>query len=454
MPDNRSTKDKRALYRRSLVLFHHRRIFMAVTVLVVLFFVVNLLTPSKDYSEAENRALAKRPGIRGKVVDGSFSSDFDTYYSDQFTFRNQFIKLKFIGDTLLHIKETNGVLIGKDKYQFEIPEAPDKKLEKKTVDAINDFFDEYEDIPMSMMVVPASAAVLKDKLPSNAVVEDQVKDINAFYEKIDEDIGTIDVASILKEADQENLYYRTDHHWTSQGAYSVFTGSTEELGIEAPVGYNKYTVSSSFRGTLSSKSGDFVGSDTVEIYVPKGSKISYYVSYPASKEKRATIFKPEMLDTKDHYTVFFGGNHPLVEINTSAGTGKNLLLLKDSYANSFVQFLIPYYDRIIMVDPRYYYDNLNMVISNYSINEMLLLYSADTLFTDTSLSDTLEAALQDQKEKEKAEKEAKEQEKAEQEETDQTETEQTETEEAETEQTESDQAEAGQQETEETEEGE
>lgn len=384
---------KRALYRRSLIFKHHRYVYIAVMVLIAAFFVVNLITPSKDYSETENRALAKRPAIKEGIKNGSYGQDYDTYYSDQFTLRNQFIKLKFIGNQLLHIKESSGVLIGKDGYQFEIPEMLDQKLAKSTTGKINQFKELNPDVSTHMMVVPGSAAVLTKKLPANASVSDQVSDIKKYYEQVGEGIDKIDAASVLKGADSDYLYYKTDHHWTSEGAYAVFKEAAPSLGIEEPVSYNKYTVSNSFQGTLSSKSGDFIGKDTVEIYVPKGSKISYFVSYPSSKEKRATIYKPEMLDTKDHYTVFFGGNHPLVEINTTAGTGKNLLLLKDSYANCFVQFLIPYYDRIIMVDPRYYYDNLNMVISNYSINEMLYLYSADTLFTDTSLADALEAAI-------------------------------------------------------------
>ena len=393
MPENKTSQQKKALYKRSLIRKHHRLVFKTVMALIVLFFLANLLTPSKKTSDSENRSLEQRPRITaGGLRDGSFAGDFDTYYSDQFVLRNQFIKLKFIGNALLHIKENNGVLIGKEKYQFEIPAVPDEKLEANTTQKINDYAKAIDGIETRMMIVPGSAAILKDKLPAAASVSDQAKDIKEFYSRVDDGIQKIDVTKILKKADADNLYYKTDHHWTSEGAYTVFKAAARELGIKKPVRYNKYTVSTSFKGTLSSKSGDFIGKDTIEIFVPKSSETTYYVSYPDAQEKRASIFKPEMLDTKDQYTVFFGGNHPLVEINTTAGTGRNLLILKDSYANSFVQFLIPYYDHIIMVDPRYYYDNVNMVVSNYGINEILYLYSADTVFTDTSLADALEAA--------------------------------------------------------------
>ena len=383
---------------------HQSKVFKVIAAIVVLLFVLNLVTKSKDYSETENRSLAKRPGIMaGGLADGSYFKDFDTYYSDQFVLRDQFVKLKFIGNSLLHIKESSGVYIGKKKYQFEIPVTPDQKALDRTVKKINEFYDVHQEMKTTMMVVPSSAVILKDYLPSNAAVTDQAKDIEEFYDRIDSGISTVDVTSILEDAGKDNLYYKTDHHWTSQGAYKVFQKSAAYLGIDAPVGYKKYLVSTSFKGTLSSKSGDFVGKDKVEIYVPKSDKVSYYVTYPASQEKRASIFKPEQLKTKDKYTVFFGGNHPLVEINTTADNRRNLLIVKDSYANSFVQFLLPYYEKIIIVDPRYYYDNVNMVLSNYDINEILYLYSADTLFTDTSLADSLDAATQAQKELENAE---------------------------------------------------
>lgn len=405
MSNDMTPQQKREAYRRMLVRFHHRLAFRVIAILVVLLFVVNLIVPSKDYSETENRGLAKRPGIMaGGLADGTYFEDFDTYYSDQFVLRDQFVKLKFIGNMLFHIRESSGVYIGKKGFQFEIPEAANQKVTRNTIKKINEFYELNQGIKTHMMIVPASAVILKDRLPANAAVTDQAAQIEAYYDKIHADIDTIDVTEILRKANRDDLYYKTDHHWTSPGAYTVFKKTANDLGIDAPVGYDRYLVSTSFKGTLSSKSGDFIGKDKVEIYLPKNKEINYYVSYPDAKEKRATIFKPEMLKEKDHYTVFFGGNHPLVEINTTAGTGRNLLVIKDSFANAFMQFLTPYYDKIIMVDPRYYYDNLRMVLSNYDINEILYLYSADTIFTDTSLADALDAAITAQKEEEKDKK--------------------------------------------------
>ena len=78
-----------------------------------------------------------------------------------------------------------------------------------------------------------------------------------------------------------------------------------------------------------------------------------------------------------------------MDITTTADTGRCLLVFKDSYANCMMQFLYPYYEHITMIDPRYYYDNVEKVISSESITDVLFLYNLDTFLSDSSLADTL-----------------------------------------------------------------
>ena len=125
---------------------------------------------------------------------------------------------------------------------------------------------------------------------------------------------------------------------------------------------------------------------------PIETDLQYVVTYPQTGEKSASIFKRESLNQKDQYEVFFGGNYPTVEIQTTVNNGKSLLIFKDSFANSFVQFLLPFYERITMVDPRYYYDNIDTLMSSEKVTDVLFLYSGDTLLDDQNLADTLEAA--------------------------------------------------------------
>ena len=201
----------------------------------------------------------------------------------------------------------------------------------------------------------------------------------------------VDVTSALVSNNDQALFYRTDHHWTSLGAYHAFTELAPQLGLEAPdlSAYDVYTVSNTFEGTLSSKSGSHGTADTVQIFVPQ-TEIEYYVTYNQdSATDICSMYKREALDQKDHYTVFFGGNYSRVDITTTADTGRSLLIFKDSYANCFVQFLYPYFDHITMIDPRYYYDNVENVMRSEAITDVLYLYNLDTFLGDTSLADTL-----------------------------------------------------------------
>ena len=196
-----------------------------------------------------------------------------------------------------------------------------------------------------------------------------------------------------KNGKRGDLYYHSDHHWTSEGALTVFNTAAQTLGVDnSGVAYIPHTVTEDFKGTLSSRSGDMRSSDVINVYEPIGTESIYTVNYPDEGVKTRSMFNKEMLDKKDKYTVFFGGNHALVEIETTAQTGRNLLIFKDSYANSFVQFLTPYFDRIVLVDPRYYYDDIGVAMNTYAVTDVLYLYSADILFSDTALADTLATA--------------------------------------------------------------
>ena len=155
-------------------------------------------------------------------------------------------------------------------------------------------------------------------------------------------------------------------------------------------------VANDFQGTLASKSGYHASEDKIQVYEAANIEPEYIVTYVEENEKSASMYKSECLEEKDKYTVFFGGNHARVDISTTQPERKNLLLFKDSYANCFVQFLLPYYQNIIMVDARYFYDNIDSLIQNYGITDILFLYNANTFVTDNSLADVLAADESDE----------------------------------------------------------
>lgn len=348
----------------------------------------SLLTPDRTYSDSENRKLAQFPKLSWSAVkDGSWFSDLESYTADQFAGRDFWIALRLRFLKLTGQKESNGVYLCSGDYLMEPPADPPQ--DSRNVEAINAFAARHTDLRLNMAVIPNAACILADKLPKNAPVRDQSADLTALAGSL-QGISFLDVSAALSAHTNEQLYYRTDHHWTSLGARYAFEAMAAQLGIPQPVqNYDTYTVSTTFEGTLASRSGSHAAYDTVELYVPQ-TDVEYYVSYGDAAETSATIYDRSALDQKDKYTVFFGGNYPRVDVYTTAETGKTLLLFKDSYANCLMQLLYPYYDHIILIDPRYYYyDNVESVISREQVTDVLFLYNANTYFEDTSLADVL-----------------------------------------------------------------
>lgn len=374
---------------------HNLMLSFAFLLLVVIFAIINLCVKDKEYSNTENRSLAQSPTLTlESLTDGTYFSGLTDHFSDQFFARDGWISLKLREEQLLGRKESGGVFICSKDYLMAAPETPNEDALDDSIASINDFASRYPNTSMYMMLVPAAANILTEYLPNNAPVRDQIQDIQDIGRALAPTIRLLDAATPLREHKEEYIYYKTDHHWTSLGAYYTFRSAAQTLGLTVSTEYTPHTVTDSFEGTLSSKSGSHRTTDEIQVYEPVSSTIEYYATYPDG-EKSCSIYRSDCLEEKDKYTVFFGGNHSIVEIKTTANNDKNLLLFKDSYANCFVQFLIPYYENIIMIDPRYYYDNVNAIMSNYGITDVLFLYSGDTFVTTTALKDVVSSGTQD-----------------------------------------------------------
>lgn len=358
---------------------------------VLLLVLISLIMPDRSFSEEENRVLSKQPkfGVT-EVMNKEYMEGLESYTSDQFVFRDLWIKLKVQCDLLTGKRELNGVYLGKDKYLIQAISEPDQEHVKENIKGMNAFAARHQDLNINAIIVPNAAYVMQDYLPKGAPVRDQGKDMKEIQKQLDAGIGCIDVTKTLQKHVEEGMYYKTDHHWTSRAAAYAFNAAAVQLGIEGASGdYQRYTVTNEFSGTLSSKSGYHKAEDTIEVFEPEGVDVKYLVSDSDDQEQRPTVYDKKALKEKDKYQVFFGGNHAQVDITTTNDTTKRLLIFKDSYANCFVPFLIPYYNEIIMVDPRYYYDNVETLISGKHITDVLFLYNMDTFLTDTSIAGVL-----------------------------------------------------------------
>lgn len=359
-------------------------------ILLFLVMIINVIVPDREESELENRALERRPRFNlTTILSGDFMEQWEKYLSDQFAGRDTWRSLKVSLDRLGGARKENDIYIGKDGQLMEDIEVPDDGRLEANLTAIRDFAETYEDIPVTMMLVPDAACILNDSLPAFARVEDQRQMFSMAERKLGDTVNWVDTVSILNNHKSEKLYYKTDHHWTTQGAFYVFQDAAETLGIEGDVSddFVSYTVTDSFNGVLAASSG--VGLDEMEqidIYAPTGGDDDVVVNYVDEGRKTTSLYDSSKLETRDKYGVFLGGNTSVVDIRTVSTSQKRLLVVKDSFADCFIPFLAPYYREIVVVDPRYYSGTMQDIMDSYRITDALILYSGNTFFTDNNIS--------------------------------------------------------------------
>lgn len=382
----RNTKRKNnSIIKRNIMKFN-KVYFISMSLvflLILLFFVTaNTINNDKEFSEIENRNLQEKP----KILSENYVEKLNSYMADQFFIREKFISLKSRIDLILGKNKINNVYIGKDNQLFEEFKITSNDDMINKVNVINEFKKSNDDLLVSFMLVPTATSILDDKLPSYAPVDDENEYINKIKSYLLDDIKFIPIYDRLKANKNEYIYYKTDHHWTADGAYLGYEAFCESAGIEATSkdDFEKIIGSKDFYGSLSSKVGLFgLYRDQLKMYIPQNS--NFLVNYVMEQKKDTSLFNSDKLKHKDKYQVFLNGNHPLIEIETDKNIDKKILVIKDSFANNFVPFLTENYGDIFLIDLRYYTDSINDFIKNNDINEVLFLYNVNTFNEDDSI---------------------------------------------------------------------
>ena len=358
--------------------------------ILFLFLIINIIVPDKEKSVQENRMLATKPKFRlSSLISGDYDEKFEAYMDDQFVGRDMWRKLKVTVDRICGSRLENGVYIGRNGQLLEQIEVADENHLAANIKAIKSFSESQSKIPVRMMLVPDAANVLNHSLPALAKPEDQTQMFSMVRKDLGDSVEWIDVSTELNKHKTEKIYYKTDHHWTTLGAFYAFQAAAPSLGIEGDLSgkYVSYAVSDSFNGMLASKSGVNLGEkEQIDIYVPTEEDTDLIVDYVDEGKRSTSLYDSSKLKEKDQYTVFLGGNSSLLDIRTVSTSTKRLLLVKDSFANSFIPFLTPYYREIVVVDPRYYSGTINDLMDSYRISEVLFLYSGNTFFKDNNIS--------------------------------------------------------------------
>lgn len=340
------------------------------------------LLPDRQFSEQENRYLEQFTAPTAETLrSGKFMEDFEEYVIDQFPLRDDWIRLKALGERALGKQENNEVYFGADGQTLFAHFTAPGDLETR-VGYVNQFA-EKAGVPVYFALIPDKSYVWADRLPAHAPNVDDGSTLTEAAALCGEQVDWIDLSAALSGDD---AFYRTDHHWTTLGAYQGYQAIAQAMhgAYTTPEG-EPTLVSDSFLGTTFSACGaGWVEPD--EIYTWVGEEGIQVTRYPEGAPVEGELYDESRLEVKDKYSMFLGGNQPLCVIkNPDAATDQKLLIVRDSYADSLAPFLAQDYGEVHLIDLRYYKVSLSAYIEQNGIDQVLVLYSAANFASDSNL---------------------------------------------------------------------
>lgn len=366
---------------------HFIRLLPAAVFIIMVFIIASagILQKDRTYSSVENRNLQQMPGFSiKKVIKGKFQRKYEKYLADQFPARDSWIKLQTVTERLAGKTVSNGVYFGKEDYLLEKYTGQDfnKKNVNKNIKALEEFVRlSLKTADTRVMMVPSKTYTLRDYLPAFAETYDE----GIFYKKIEKKLPAgviVPVYDTLYKHRDEGIFYRTDHHWTTRGAWYGYCAYLESYGRSISIAEKKSKlkkVSDSFLGTTYSKTNIYSRKDEIDIYEPQN---EVTVVYNLGEKQENTFYQAGFLKKKDKYSVFFGGNQAVLEISGGARNKKTLFVVKDSFANCLLPFLAEDYGRVVVVDMRHLNIGLPALLRKYKPSEVLVLYNTIQFMQD------------------------------------------------------------------------
>ena len=344
-----------------------------------------LFWPKKTFSENEKRYLATPPRLTwDNLVSGEFSEDAEAYAADHILFRDFFVGVQAYYDALSGRQTAKDIFIAKDGFLFERPEAVKESAIEKNMQAISGFADTVGQ-EVDLMLIP-SAGYVKNYLLNGCYppYQDQ-RILSLAYQNAGKWVRPADVFELLLAHKKEDIFYRTDHHWTSYGAYLAYCDYVSGKG-KTPVGREAFSIISSegFFGSTYSRSALWLTRpDTLEIWDSGAHPSVYILDHQASYD---SMFFLDRLKEADQYTVFLDGNHSLIRIHNEQAKGQGrLLVIRDSFSNSLGPFLALSYEDVVLVDLRYYKESISKMVREEGFDDILVEYSINNFVSDESI---------------------------------------------------------------------
>lgn len=338
------------------------------------------LSHQRTYSPVEKRELQTRPEISiTKVLDGRFQKKYESYLRDQFPGRDHWVSFQTDMELFMGKNEIHNVYIGKNHYLLEhyTEKEFDPQQISKNLQALEKFVGKAkQNADVHVMMVPTKSWILREKLPAFAPHYKEQKFYDALQQKLEKEDVLISVEPVLDAHKEEEIYYRTDHHWTTLGAWYAYEQYTKAVGgdLQRAQGKKKFRcISKDFYGTTYTKINYARQADKIEIYEPED---KLRVVYNMGEKKTKTLYDFSFLKTADQYSVFTGGNQAVLEITGGIKNGKTLLLIKDSFANSILPFLAEDYEKLVVVDLRQLNVSGDRLLEMFSPTDILILYNS------------------------------------------------------------------------------
>ena len=365
-------------------------LFVAFIFGLAIWFVVN---PKADYSSSEKRYLQQFPETSvDTVLSGEFSEKFETYFADHFPQRNMWVGLNSYYNLGIGLNGRNGVYNSADGYLINVPVDKENYV-RKNIRVLAEFKEKIGDVPMTVMLAPSTGYIAADKLP---LIHDSYNDDTYFAETAktlsESGVNFVDLRETFKQkyAEGVQLYYRTDHHWTTDGAYEGYVKLCEKLGVQ-PADKDSFakTAYGGFYGTTYSTSGYWLTKpDSITVYDNQENtdkNITVKISEDGKDNHYGSMFFYNHIDEDDKYPVFLDGNHALTEIQNKNAKNGTIVVIKDSFSHSLAPFLAENYSKVVLVDLRYYKQSVSDLIKKENPEQVVALYGIDNLATDTDI---------------------------------------------------------------------
>ncbi len=384
-----------------------KNVWIPIAMFVVMIFggmIWSMLSPDQSYSDTENRFLATKPKFSlESLFAGEYTQDYETYITDQFPIRDKWIGFKTQVEQLLGKVETKDVFLGKDDYLIVNHPASDFEGEQavKNIGFLAEGLAYYaRELGMDhvrMLLVPTASQILTNKLPAYAQPYDQSVYVEQVRQAVEKELAmelaassqsmrpplVMDVQPFLQEHQEEYIYYRTDHHWTTQGAFYVYQAWAKTLGLTPLEDAGLKVVSEDFEGTTYSKLHTAGQYDVISVYDTPTQVTLLHNQMTETKG----FYDWSKLEVRDKYAMFLGGNDALLDVTKEGVTEPEsvLLVVKDSFANCFIPYATEHFDRVVVVDLRYLNMPLKQVAEQYGVTDLLVLYNVQAAATDTSV---------------------------------------------------------------------